>query len=80
VTRAIHLQASFLWNAPAAILEVSYLAVLNYQQQGLLMALVKYLVSVLLSVGVCYWTDHNSRRNFLHLKLIDGGIQKQLKL
>jgi hypothetical protein len=36
---------------------------------------------VLLSVGVCYWTDHNSRRNFLQLKVsADGGAGKQLKL
>jgi hypothetical protein len=53
------------WHVVTVPVEMSYLAVLNYHQQGLLMAAAKYLLTCFLSLLVGYYADRTARADFL---------------
>ena len=67
------LQVRFAWHLLTVPWELSYLAVLNYQQQGLGVAALKFLLSVTTSLLVGFYIDAFARRQYLE----HAGVQQR---
>jgi hypothetical protein len=58
-------QVRLKWHVVTVPFEMTFLAVLNYHQQGLLLAVVKYLLTCFLSLLVGFYADRTARLDFL---------------
>jgi hypothetical protein len=58
-------QVRMSWHVVTVPLEMTFLAVLNYHQQGLLVAAAKYLLTCFLSLLVGFYADRTARLDFL---------------
>jgi hypothetical protein len=66
-------QVRLKWHVVTVPVEMSYLAVLNYHQQGLFVAAAKYLLTCFLSLLVGFCADRSARLDFLAATASLGG-------